>query len=211
MRCVLAGLLVLCGAAAAQAEDGTVFPGPVTELKSPAGDLSLTYSDPGENEFGGHDYSLRLVYPDGHSDEIVVFTRTVHVAWSPAGTALSVTNIVGADTADCYVVTTSATGISRISLTDVVTSGRFPAPAWALQHSAHGNVTCDGWVAADQLRFVLEGAGGDSPNGFRYAFVYDLTRGQAKQVGAGKAAVKSAPAKPASPVKPAKKKKRSRS
>lgn len=190
MRRIVAGLLFLSAALA----DDTVFPGEVKELRAPAGGLVLSYNDPGTNEFGGHDYSLWLQYPDGRAEGIVDFTRQVRVAWSPSGTALAVTNMIGTDTADCYVII-PGTKTQKISLTDIVLAGRFPVPAWALQHSAHGAVTCDGWAAPDQLRFVLEGAGGDSPNGFRYSFTYDLTSATAKQTGGAAKTGKRTPKK----------------
>jgi len=178
MRWASFGFVFLFAAAAA-AEPAVTFPGPVTELRAPNSELRVSYVDAGANADQSHDYSLHLEYPDGRSEEIVVFTRSVDVAWSPSSDALSVTNQIGSNVADCYVITPGPQ-TKRISLTDVVIQGRFPAPAWALQHSAHGSVACDGWTGPDTVHFVLEGSGGDSPNGFHYAFVYDVKRGVAK-------------------------------
>jgi hypothetical protein len=172
---VFAGLLVLVFTSAG-AEPAVTFPGPANEARAPSGGMAVTYFDPGANEHDFHEYSLKLQYPDGRSDEVLVFTRTAEVSWSPDGKAFSVTNHITDDVADCYVVTPGSGRFDKISLTEVVTKGRYPAPAWALQHSAHAAVTCDGWTAPDKLRFALEGAGGDSPRGFHYAFVYDTTR-----------------------------------
>ena len=182
---VLAAVL----AASAHAEPAVTFPGPVTELVSPAAGPKLTYFDPGENEFQGHDYSLRLAWPDGRSEEVLVFIRSVEASWSPSGAAFAVTDHVTANATDCYVFTPAASGTTKVSLTDVVTQGRFPGPAWALQHSSHGTVVCDGWTGADQLHFYLEGTGDDNPRGFHYGFTYDAK--------AGTAALDRAPAKKA--------------
>lgn len=184
--------LVAAGIAPAQAEPGLAFPGEATVLPAPGSDLKVSYVDT-VTENGDHDYSLRLDYPDGRSEEILAFNRSVAVAWSPSGQALAVTNEIGPDVSDCYIVSPNDGVAAKISLTDVVTQGRFPAPAWALQHSSHGAVVCDGWAEPDKLRFVLQGYGGDSPNGFRYAFVYDLNRGVAKLVPAGARGKKSRP------------------
>jgi hypothetical protein len=175
MRRALAGLVVLLFTAAAA--EPVKFPGPVTEAPAPSGGLRITYSDPGEGAEGIHQYSLRLEYPGGRSDEIDVFTRTVMVSWSPTGAALTVTDQVTDNVADCYVITPGPDKTRKISLTELLTQGRYPVPAWALQHSAHAAVTCDGWPEPDKVHFVLAGTGGDLPNGFRYAFVYDATRG----------------------------------
>lgn len=164
----------------ANADPVVEFPGPVTEVIAPNTGLKLAFVDPGVGEQGGHDYSLNLIYPDGRSEEVNVFTRSVEVGWSPSGQAFFVTNHIGTNTADCYVVTTGSGVAQRISLTDVITQGKFPAPLWALQHSSHGAVICDGWLDTDKLHFVLQGDGGDTPNGFHYAFVYDVTRATAK-------------------------------
>jgi hypothetical protein len=179
MRPLPFGLIVML-ATAAGAEPAVTFPGPVAETKSPASDLKVTYVDPGENEFQAHDYSLRLVRPDGRSDEVLVFTRSVDVSWSPSGSAISVTDHVTDKAVDCYVFTPGAEAAAKVSMTDVVTQGRFPAPAWALQHSSHGVVVCDGWAGPDQLRFYLDGAGDDTPRGFHYGFIYDVKTGTAK-------------------------------
>ncbi len=161
---------------AAAAAEPVKFPGPVTEAPAPSGGLRVTYFDPGEGAEGIHQYSLRLEYPGGRSDEIDVFTRTVAVSWSPTGEAFTVTDQVTDNIADCYVITPGPQSTRKISLTEVLTQGRYPGPAWALQHSAHAAVTCDGWMEPDKVHFVLDGTGGDTPNGFHYTFVYDLTR-----------------------------------
>ncbi len=179
MRWVLAGVIVLF-AAAAGAESAVTFPGPVTELKAPTSDLKLTYFDPGENAYQGHDYSLRLATPDGRMEELLVFTRSVETSWSPSGAAFAVTDHVTDNATDCYVFTPGPGATKKVSLTDIVTQGRFPAPAWALQHSSHGGVACDGWSGPDQVHFFLEGTGDDNPRGFHYAFVYDAKSGVAK-------------------------------
>lgn len=179
MRRALAGLVVLLFTASAA--EPVKFPGPVTEAPAPSGGLRITYSDPGEGVEGIHQYSLRLEYPGGRSDEIDVFTRTVAVSWSPTGEALTVTDQVTDNVADCYVITPGPQTTGKISLTEVLTQGRYPGPAWALQHSAHAAVTCDGWMEPDKVHFVLEGTGGDTPNGFHYTFVYDVKHDVAKQ------------------------------
>lgn len=176
MRRAVAGLLVVF-CASAGAEPAVTFPGPVTEARAPNSDMRVVYFDPGEGAEGIHQYSLRLEYPGGRSDEIDVFTRNVAVSWSPTGQALTVTDQVTDNVADCYVITPGPDKTRKISLTELLTQGRYPVPAWALQHSAHAAVTCDGWPEPDKVHFVLAGTGGDLPNGFRYAFVYDATRG----------------------------------
>ena len=172
----LIAALMVC----AEAEPVVEFPGAVTEVVAPNTGLKLAFVDPGAAEQGGHDYSLNLTYPDGRSEEVTVFTRSIEVGWSPSGQAFFLTNHIGTNTADCYVVTPAAGAAQKISLTDVITQGKFPAPLWALQHSSHGAVICDGWLDADKIHFVLQGDGGDTPNGFHYAFIYDAARGTAK-------------------------------
>lgn len=184
MRRAIAGLLLVV---AAQAETVS-FPGDVQELSAPNAFAKLVLVDPGKNAFDDHDYSLRLEYPDGRAEEIVAFTRSVDAAWSPSGNALFVTNNVTANAADCYVFTPGTGAAARLSMTDVVNGGRFPGPAWALQHSAHGAVRCDSWVDGGTLRFVLDGVGDDNPKPFRFVFTYELASGKAKmeRVGAKK-------------------------
>ncbi len=174
MRCALAGLLVVFSSAALA--EPVTFPGSVAEAPAPAGGLRVVYADPGANSEGIHEYSLRLEYPGGRSDEIDVFTRSVEVNWSPSGESLTITDQVTDNVADCYVITPGASQTRKLSLTELLTGGRYPAPAWALQHSAHAAVTCDGWPEPDKVHFVLAGTGGDLPNGFHYTFVYDATR-----------------------------------
>jgi hypothetical protein len=178
MRPAVAFLLVLLSAGA-NAEPVT-FPGPVAEAASPDGGLRVVFSDPGANSEGIHEYILQLEYPGGRTDQIDAFTRTADVSWSPSGKALYVTDHVTENAADCYVIKPGTDGTAKISLTEFVTQGRFPGPAWALQHSGQAAVTCDGWPAPDTVHFVLEGSGGDSPKGFHYGFTYDVTRGVAK-------------------------------
>lgn len=173
-----AGLALLFFTAAA-ADPAVTFPGDVKEVRAPNSEMRITYIDLAAQADQAHDYSLQLEYPGGRSEEIDVFTRSAEVAWSPSGEAFSFTNFIGPNVSDCYVVTPGIPA-KKISLTDVVTQGRFPAPAWALQHSAHGAVRCDSWSGPDVVHFVLEGSGGDSPNGFHYAFVYDVKNGIAK-------------------------------
>jgi len=181
MRYVVAGLIVAFSAGAG-AQAAVQFPGPVTEARAPNSDMRVFYFDPGENQYQIHEYSLRLEYPGGRSDEIDVFTRSVDVAWSPSGEAFYFTDFIGSNVSDCYVVRPGTDSTRKISLTDVITQGHFPAPAWALQHSSHGYVACDGWLDADKLSFVLSGDSDDAPHGFRYSFTYDLKTGIAKQV-----------------------------
>lgn len=179
MRRAVAFLIIVLSAGAGA--EPVTFPGAATEAPSPNGNLKVVFSDPGANSEGIHEYTLQLAYPDGRTDQIDAFTRTADVSWSPSGQALYITDHVTANAADCYIIRPGANGTDKISLSEFITQGRFPGPAWALQHSGHATVTCDGWPETDKVHFVLEGIGGDSPNGFRYAFTYDVTTGKAKQ------------------------------
>lgn len=187
------GLLAICFASAAAAP-APQFPGPDMEIAAPNTGVKVTFSDPGANEYGDHNYALKLVYPDGRSEDIAVFTRTVEVSWSPTGEALAVTNRITNDTSDCYVFTPGPGTAAKISLTEIITQPRYPGPAWALKHSARGSVECDDWLTPDKLRFELNGVGDDNPRGFHYEFVYDLKTGLAKSAAA---AAKTPNAKPA--------------
>lgn len=180
MRHVLAGLLVMAFGSAG-AEPAVTFPGPVAEARAPNSEMRVTYVDTGDTAEGVHEYSLRLQYPGGRTDEIDVFTRSVEVSWSPSGEALAVTDLVSSNVSDCYVFTPGPDATRKVSLTNVVTQGRFPGPAWALQHSSRGSVACDGWTEPDKVHFVLEGTGDDNPHGFRYAFTYDSKTGATRQ------------------------------
>jgi len=185
MRSVLIGVVISCVTAAATAETPVVnFAGPGAELRSPNDALRAYSADiPGKrDELPWH--SVRIAYPDRHSERLHAYLRNANISWAPTSDALYISDIQGSNVADCFVVTPSPHRNRKVSLTDVISHGRFPGPNHFLKFADHGYVVCDRWEDSNRIHVTVYGD--IFPYEYTYTFIYDRKRGIARQLSAKK-------------------------
>ena len=172
--------------AAASAAPVVSFPGKITRAKSPNSDVAVTYFDPGKNADGIHEYSLRLVNPNGRFRVIDVFLRSVDISWAPTGNRFFVTDHVGSNVSECDVFEPRREGLRKTSLIDVL-MGRTARMKQLLGAVDHTYVECKSWLAPSKVRVVAEGHGAMSVTSkiwteFYYVFEYDVSSGDLRQI-----------------------------
>jgi len=137
--------------------------------------MRVFYVDPGENQDGIHEYSLRLRYPGGHVDTLDTFTRSAEVSWSPSGERLFVNDFVGSNVAECLIITASREGTKIQSATRILSRAHIPEISEHLKGD-HVYITCSNWLSSTQLHIEMQGD--KFPEGFEYHFTYDLRSGK---------------------------------
>ncbi len=95
--------------------------------------------------------------------------RDIDVYWSPDSRYVAVTDWIGSNAADCYVVAVTAPN-TRFSVADAVP--KLPIDV----QNAHFYVSCNGWQSPGHLWIMVSGHTDYPPlHDFRYEFTYTVT------------------------------------
>jgi len=117
-----------------------------------------------ENEIG---YQLRLSKA-GHTSVIVdQYFRAVDVSWSPGSKYVAVTDWMGSNVSDCYIVDTDHPE-GRFSMTEAL-------PKLPEEADSHFYVSYQGWESVETIRVRASGHTDYTPvHEFDYRFLYDV-------------------------------------
>lgn len=119
-------------------------------------------------------YRLKL-RSGGRSFRVHDFSRWAALVWAPAGHTLALTDGIGSNVSDCFVVRPSKSGFSKASLTSVIERSpgrpRPPeTPAWA-----HFYVQCKAWTGRSILAGAVFGHTDEArAHAFCHRFSYDV-------------------------------------
>lgn len=117
---VLATLALMADGDGPQAQWDFSFPSAVSESRSPAGAMVLSYHDPGENPDGAHGYEFIVRGRSGTRQGGFVFLRSVNGSWSPGGENFFVNDYTGSNVTDCLVPQSETGRFSLVSLTQLL-------------------------------------------------------------------------------------------
>jgi hypothetical protein len=122
-----------------------------------------------ENDLG---YQLNLTQA-GHAPVIIDrYDRDVDVLWSPDSKHVAVTDWIGSNIADCYIITVDKPATSQ-SVTDTLPEIREDVT------NSHFYVSCNHWENSRTIAVKADGHTDYPPyHDFRYRFVLDVVTGR---------------------------------
>jgi len=130
-------------------------------------DRKVTLSSVKEGGADDLGYQLLLIRA-GHEPVVVdEYLRDVDVLWSPDSNYVAITDWIGSNVADCYVIDVAAPR-NKMSVTDRLPKLREAA-------ISHFYVSCTRWLNARKIAVQVEGHTDDTPSyDFNYPFVFDI-------------------------------------
>ena len=146
-----------------QAQRDFSFPSAVSESRSPAGTMVLSYHDPGENPDGAHGYEFIVRGRSGTRQGGFVFLRSVNGSWSPGGENFFVNDYTGSNVTDCLVPQSDMGRFSLVSLTQLLANQRRNGAQDRLASivespdNSHFYLTCRRWIDNDVIEVSVRG------------------------------------------------------
>jgi hypothetical protein len=150
------------------------FPAAITKFPSHAGGVELLYEDPGPNQYGIHEYRLKARFQDtAVVRDMLIFTRSVEVAWAPARNIAFVNNFIGSNLSDCMIVNLTTPHLQTLSVSKLLFAQRKTGQPKETSGNAHFNLSCGTWTSSRSLSgYLLRRT--DAGQEFSYRYQLDV-------------------------------------